>query len=649
MIRRGAVARGLVVLIERLRRLHRRPVVFFIYAGATAAAYACAYFIRFEFSWNPAYTRTFLLTLPLLLLVRNAAYRFFRLSRSRWRFVGISDVLRLTRAAVVGTLLFTVVTRLLTLTPYVPLSVVALEGVLTVIFTAGVWIGYRAIFERVRHRMADRGKAERRVMIIGAGESGYMLAREMLRSVTGYRPVAFVDDDPHKWGTRLAGLEVVGSTDEMAEYAERYEVEELVLAVPRATPSQMRSLVTKCASVGLPYRVLPNIAEVLAGNVRVDQIREVRIEDLLQREPVQLDLVELAEDLDGGCVLITGAAGSIGSELARQIAHHSPDLLLLLDQSETALFYLEMELRQQYPNLKMIPLVADVVDRSAIESIFMTYDPTHVFHAAAYKHVPMMERNVREAVRNNVLGSYVVADAAGRRGTGKFVLVSTDKAVRPRSVMGATKRLAEAVALELQDRYPRTIFAAVRFGNVLGSNGSVIPIFKQQIASGQPLTVTHPDVTRYFMTIPEAVQLILQASLLPEIRGHIAMLEMGEPVRIVELAENLLRLCGSSTEGRIVFTGLRPGEKLHEELVHPDEETIETEISKVRLIRAPSGIELSGGRWLDEYIEMVETGNEEELMARLGAMFPDLAVAPATVASGRSQVEVPTMRLARGA
>jgi FlaA1/EpsC-like NDP-sugar epimerase len=443
----------------------------------------------------------------------------------------------------------------------------------------------------------------------------------------------------------------IGSTDDLASIASTYRVDELILAVPHATPTQMRVLVEKCARAELPYRVLPSIAEVLAGNVRVDQIREVRIEDLLRREPVQLDLLELAADMRGGCALITGAAGSIGSELARQIARHSPDVLLLLDQSETELFYLELELRERHPKLKIVALIADVVDRSAIEAIFLTYAPTHVFHAAAYKHVPMMERNVREAIRNNVLGSYVVADAAGRRGTEKFVLVSTDKAVRPRSVMGASKRLAEAVSLELQERYPRTIFAAVRFGNVLGSNGSVIPVFKRQIEAGKPLTVTHPDVTRYFMTIPEAVQLILQASLLPEIRGHIAMLEMGEPVRIVELAENLLRLCGSSSKDRIVFTGLRPGEKLHEELVHPDEETIETEIPKVRLIRAPVGVEMSGSRWLEDYLELVDTGTEDELVARLCAMFPDLSATPVVASvtkekSGGQRVSIP---LARGA
>jgi FlaA1/EpsC-like NDP-sugar epimerase len=356
-------------------------------------------------------------------------------------------------------------------------------------------------------------------------------------------------------------------------------------------PPELRRIVEACEATGLKFKVLPGIAEVLAGEVRFNQVRDVRIEDLLGREPVQLTLPELAADLAGCSVLITGAAGSIGSELARQVALHGPTTLVLLDQAETDLFYLDMELRDHHPGLKIVPVVGDVVEAAALERVFEEYRPDRIFHAAAYKHVPMMECNPREAVRNNVIGTWRVAEAAGRHGVEKFVLVSTDKAVRPVSVMGASKRLAELVVLEMQEQYPETTFAAVRFGNVLGSAGSVIPIFKMQIAAGKPLTVTHPEATRYFMTIPEAVQLILQASLLPEVVGSIAMLEMGEPVRIADLARNLLELSDvrDGSGNHIVYTGLRPGERLHEELIAPNEETVPTAHAKVRIVRSNNG------------------------------------------------------------
>lgn len=614
-----------VSFLEQAGYRRRQRIALCVYAIATALAYSTAFFIRFEFRWNPEYTKTFLVTIFLLVAIRCGTHLSLRLTTSRWRFVGVHDVFRLAIATIVGTLLFYACVSLLQINPPVPRSVIVIESLLSAILTATVWLSYRAAFETFRQgkvQNGGNGTAGGRVLIVGAGESGYMLAREMLRSIVGYRPVGFVDDDRYKWGTRLAGLEVLGATDQLRELAAASGAQELILAVPQATPAQLRDLVAKCAKVGLPYRVLPSIAEVLAGNIRLDQIREVQIEDLLGRNPIELDLMELAEDLRGRCVLVTGAAGSIGSELSRQIARHKPDVLLLLDQSETDLFYLDLELREQLPDLRVVPIVRDVVDRSAIDHIFEAYRPTHVFHAAAYKHVPMMEVNVCEAIRNNLMGSFIIADAAGRYGTVKFVLVSTDKAVKPRSVMGATKRLSEIVTLELQERYPATTFAAVRFGNVLGSNGSVIPVFKRQLSAGKPLTVTHREVTRYFMTIPEAVQLILKASLLSEIRGHVAMLEMGEPVKIVDLAENLLRLSGIQGSERIVYTGLRPGEKLHEELVAPDEETITTAIPKVRLIKHGPASTVGLLDRLDAWEKAAREGQDAAICALVDQYFP---------------------------
>jgi FlaA1/EpsC-like NDP-sugar epimerase len=382
----------------------------------------------------------------------------------------------------------------------------------------------------------------------------------------------------------------------------------------------------------------------------------VQIEDLLGREPIKLAMSELADDLDGCCVLITGAAGSIGSELARQVALHRPRTLVLFDQAETEMFYLEIELREAAPGVNIVPVIGDVVDGGAVDRVFRLYQPDRIYHAAAYKHVPMMECNVREAVRNNVVGTWRVADAAGRNGAHKFVLVSTDKAVRPSSVMGATKRLAEMIVLEGQALFPRTSFSAVRFGNVLGSNGSVIPIFKRQLAAGRPLTVTHPDVTRYFMTIPEAVQLILKAALLPDLRGHIAMLDMGDPIRIADLARNLLRLSGSgAAPGRLQFTGLRPGEKMHEELVAPDERTTATRIPKVRLVATEFQRFGNLPALIREWEDALVSGRESEVSAALASLFPSLRIGAdpgsqiATTAPGIQAADKAVIELVRTA
>lgn len=631
-------------VVRRVRYMHRRSVAFFVYTGVTVLAYALAFLLRFEFVWPAEYTLTFVASLPLLVLVRHACHQFFRLTTGRWRFVGVDDILRLAAATLVGSAVFFGLTRGGLFPRPVPVSVVVAEAILSIGLTSAVWISYRAAFEALRYRFAGNGREEVRVLIIGAGESGYMLAREMMRRNTGYRPVGFVDDDPHKWGTRLAGLEVIGSVEDLPAITGACRVEELILAVPYATPAQMRVIVERCERTELPFRVLPSIAEVLAGHVRLDQVREVRIEDLLGREPVELELQELAVDLQGACVLVTGAAGSIGSELSRQVALHAPATLVLFDQAETELYYLELEIRERHPRLRIVPVIGDIVDRDAVEGVFEAYAPTHVFHAAAYKHVPMMESNVRQAVRNNAIGTWIMAEASGRHDARKFVLVSTDKAVKPVSVMGATKRLAEMVVLEMQERYPETVYAAVRFGNVLGSNGSVIPLFKRQMSSGKPLTVTHPDATRYFMTIPEAVQLVLQASLLAEIRGQVAMLEMGEPVRILDLARNLLRLSGNRSPKRsIVFSGLRPGEKLHEELVAPDEATIETSIPKVRLIRAPEGPGRSVTATLATWDVAFRSHRDGEVAASLSQIFPGLAGRVPAAAAQRPAVSSPRL------
>jgi FlaA1/EpsC-like NDP-sugar epimerase len=607
---------------QTLRR-YRQAVALSAYALLTIVCYAAAVLLRFEFRPPSEMVRVFAITVVLLLAVRMTSSWAFGLVRGRWRYAGTRDVVRLVLGTTFGSAGFYLLTRGGALFPVVPRSIVLLEWILTTYSIAALWVGYRLLLERVRHLRSTR--PQQRVLIVGAGEAGSLLVREMLRTPTGYRPLGFLDDDPQTWHSMVHGLTVFGGIDMLPRLVIEYDADEVVIAVPSASPSQLRRIVAVCEATSVRFKVLPGVATVLSGNVRLNHLRDLRIEDLLGREPVQLELPELYNDLRGRSVLITGAAGSIGSELARQVALHEPAILLLLDQAETPLFYLERELREKHPDLQLVFVVCDIVDGNAIARLFHDYAPSRVYHAAAYKHVTMMQVNARAAVRNNILGTYVVAEAAGRNEVEKFVLVSTDKAVKPTSVMGATKRLAEIAIQEMQVRHPATSFAAVRFGNVLGSNGSVIPIFKEQIEAGKPLTVTHPEVTRYFMTIPEAVHLILQASLLPDMHGRIAMLEMGEPVRIVDLAKNLLRLSGNSYTTRdLVFTGLRWGEKLHEDLTAPDEVTTPTIISKVKLVQ-PSMVSLSRiMALLDEWEEAFAEGRDSAVISSLVSLFPDL-------------------------
>jgi FlaA1/EpsC-like NDP-sugar epimerase len=628
-------------IIERLQRVvlaHRRLVATWVYVGVTVVAYWGAFYLRFDLSWPNDQTRAFLSTLPLLIAVRVGCSYGFRLGLGRWRFVSARDVIRLGLAVASGSALFFALTWNLPILPRVPRSVILLEWLLSGYLTASIWLAYRLTFERLRRR--GRGTVKR-VLLVGAGEAGQMLAHEMLRSPIGYRPVAFVDDDPLKWGTMMHGVVVAGSTREITRFARSLEPDEIVIAIPSARPDQLRGIVERCEETSISFKILPGIQEVLAGDARLHQLREVRLEDLLGREPIQLQLPELAEELAGRTILITGAAGSIGAELARQVALHRPGKLVLVDTAETPLYFIDLELRDRHPDLRVVPLIVDVSDRAMVRRVFQSFRPHRVFHAAAYKHVPLMETHARQAVRTNVLGTWQVADAAGCYGAESFVLVSTDKAVQPVNVMGATKRLAELLVLHLKDSYQSTRYGAVRFGNVLGSSGSVIPLFRWQMENGRPLTVTHEEVSRYFMTIPEAVQLILQASLLTDLTGRVAMLEMGSPVRIVDLARDLLRLSGRPFRlgETVVFTGLRPGEKLHEELVAPGEWVTGTDVPKVKLLgHADDGLESAA------VLSLFDALVEDDLdlaVRRFHACFPFLGLAygggaPATAAADAS-------------
>lgn len=569
-------------------RFRRRVVSLLSTIAVTIAAYAAAYVIRFEMQWPTEYTGLFLATLFWLVAARILASVVFRLNLHRWRYSGIRYVVNIVAATALSSLLFYLITRQLPLDLAVPRSVILLEFILASYTLGALRMTYRFVSEWGQRRQVTKIHRDhsRQTLIVGAGQAGSLVSQHLVHHPElGYDIVGFVDDDPGKARTRMWGIPVLGSLTDLPWLVRSHLIDELVVAMPSAPPDAVRRLVGICRDLDVALKILPAERSVLRGPDSLVRIREVRIEDLLARNPIDLELPQLEADISGQTVLITGAAGSIGSELARQVVLHKPKFLILFDQAETGLFYIDLELRDRHPDVRIIPMVGDILNKDRLGEVFTKWKPSRVFHAAAYKHVPMMEANPSEAVRNNVIGTWQVAATAGKAGAEKFVLISTDKAVNPENVMGMTKRAAELAILSCADLYPRTAFTAVRFGNVLGSQGSVIPIFKRQADEGRNLTVTHRDVTRYFMTIPEAVQLVLQASLMPEARSHIAMLDMGHPVSVLEMARNFLRLRGvTDPDEHIDFIGLRPGEKLHEELTGESEETRSTSHPKVRVV-----------------------------------------------------------------
>ncbi len=569
----------------------RKWVALGVYSVVTAFSFIAAYLLRFAGEIPAAYAETLILALALLVPIRVGCHLAFGVTTGRWRYASLTDLGRLMVSVTAGSLLFVGLTwGVAQFGPRVPVGVILIEWILTAYLIAGQWAVYRTAYEWIRH--SSPGADLRRVLIVGAGEAGDQLLRELQRAGRGvYDPVGFIDDDPLKSGTSMQGVRVLGRVDELGDVVAATDADEIIVAMPSVGPRAMRRIVSACQKTGVPYRVLPGIAAVLSGSVSLDQLRQVRIEDLLGREPIELQLPSLAADVGGRVVLVTGAAGSIGGELCRQIALHGPACLILLDQAESPLYFTQRELAADHPDLRLVTIIGDVRDTTAVARVFDRFGPDRVFHAAAYKHVPLMEENVRAAIENNVMGTHTVIRASERAGVEKLVLISTDKAVRPSSVMGASKRAAELLLLRAAHRCPGTAWYAVRFGNVLGSAGSVIPLFKKQLATGKPITVTHEEVTRYFMTIPEAVQLVLQASLLDEARGRIAMLDMGQPVKIMDLARDLIRLAGrvEGVDAEIEIVGLRPGEKLHEELTAPQERAVPTAVDKIHVLLDPDG------------------------------------------------------------
>ncbi|MEN9418071.1 MAG: polysaccharide biosynthesis protein CapD [Pseudomonadota bacterium] len=588
--------------LARLRP-HREPLSLLIDGVVVAACWNITYLFRLGFerwvSARPTYDLWVMLGVVAAYL---AAFALARVPQSMWRFSGFGEVKRLTLACAAAGLVSAVVVLMLQLTK-VPRAVLALHPVVALMGVCVVRIGYRMLYEHARSRITgSTGTAVKRALVLGAGEAGKRLLASIHQQ--GWIVLGLLDDDPAKQGARIGGVPVLGPLKALQEPGVRGVATHLIVALPSLRGPRRRALLEQAAGTGLHVLTVPSADELLTGR-EVSRVREIEPEDLLGREPVQLDEAGIGEVLRGKVVLVTGAGGSIGSELCRQVARYAPAKLMLLELSEFNLYTVEQELGERFPALPLVRRVGDVKSLPQLRELFARERPQVVFHAAAYKHVPLMEEgNAWAALRNNTLGTYHAALAAAEAGAERFVLISTDKAVNPTNVMGATKRAAERVVSQLAARHAGTRFMAVRFGNVLGSSGSVIPKFQEQIARGGPVTVTHPDIIRYFMTVPEAAGLVLQAAALGE-SGQVLVLDMGEPVKIVDLARELIRLSGHTTEEiGIAFTGLRPGEKLYEELLADADATLPTRVERLRIAR----LQEEGG---DEVAELLRWAEAE--------------------------------------
>ncbi|MFG6464917.1 polysaccharide biosynthesis protein [Roseateles sp. DXS20W] len=568
-------------------RPHREALALGLDMAAVAIAWQATYLFRlgFErwFSARPDYDHWVLLG---AVVIYGLLLKLLQVPKGMWRFSGFGEIKRLAVVCVASGLIVAVAVLMAQLTK-VPRAVLALHPVFTLMALAMMRMGYRMLYEHMRSRISGSAQEQRRALVMGAGDAGRLLVAGIQHS-QGWVVVGFLDDAPEKRGARVAGVPVLGRLEEAPRFAELHGITHLVVAMPAATLSQRRRALDLAGRVGLPVLTVPSSQELLAGH-HVDQVRNIEPEDLLGREPVELDEGGISECLSGKVVLITGAGGSIGSELCRQVARYGPSKIVLYELSEFALYTIEQKLGETFPHIPLVRLIGDVKDLEHLRRVFGKFRPQIVFHAAAYKHVPLMEEeNAPAALRNNTLGTYHACLAAAEQGAERFVLISTDKAVNPTNVMGATKRAAELVISHMAGQGHATKFMAVRFGNVLGSSGSVIPKFKEQIAKGGPVTVTHPEITRFFMTITEAARLVVQAGVIGE-SGQVFVLDMGEPVKIVDLAKTMIRLSGRHPpEIRIEFSGLRAGEKLYEELLADEDTTLPTRIPTLRVARIGS-------------------------------------------------------------
>ena len=596
----------------------RHIVIVVVQVALIVLSATFAWLLRFDFTFPQL--RLFMLALPLLLSMRLLAMAYFHLFHGYWRYTGMSDALDITKAVAAGSIAFLIAERWIVGATSFPVSVYFIEAVLTAGALGGVRMLSRAFMQRVQiqaHQIASK-----QVVVIGAGCGAAMLLRELPRS--GYTALALVDDDPAKAGVSLHGVPVAGKIEDLPKVMRRYGPEELMIAIPSATRDEMRRITDICQETGLRFRTIPGLADLINDTVTVEQLREVNMEDLLGREPVQFNLESVRRKISGRVVMVTGAAGSIGSELCDQLLMYAPSKLVCVDQAETPLFNLQRSNSQ--PGVKAVYCVADISDRSRMRDLIQEHDVRAIFHAAAYKHVSLMEENLQEAVKNNVFGLLSLMEVADQSGCEDFLLISSDKAVRPASFMGCTKRIGELIVASRPSGQMRCV--SVRFGNVLGSQGSVIPLFQEQIKSSRQISVTDPNVTRYFMTIPEAVSLVLQAFAIGN-KGDILVLDMGKPVRILDMAETLIRLSGVPRDMvKIVFSGLRPGEKLFEELFYDFEGRSGTDAHKV--LRTQSKV--TGWQELQAQLQALHaecaTGVPERIRSKVKEIVPQYQWAP---------------------
>jgi len=553
-----------------------------------AIAYFLAYIVRFEAHVGASELLVIKQTIVPILLCKLVVFYFFNLYRGMWRYTGIVDLLNVIKAVVVSSAIIITVILMLSRFQGFSRSIFIIDALFSLILIAGIRLAIRCLLSTTTFSLKKNGingNEYKKMIIIGAGDAGEKVVREIYDNPKmKYRIAGFVDDDKNKVGKQIHGIKVLGRIDELKEVAKSEGVDEILIAAPSAVGKNMRRIVEICDATKIPYKTLPGMGEIIDGKVSIKTIRDVSYKDLLGRHPVQLENDKISEFLKNKCVLITGAGGSIGSELCRQICKYGPSLVVLFDAGESNLYSIQMELKHVVTYLKYRAVLGRIQDKALVDEVFRKYKPDVVFHAAAYKHVPLVERNPWEAVYSNIIGTDILVKAAVAHKVDRFVLVSTDKAVRPTNIMGASKRVAEKIVYA--HKSGQTKFMAVRFGNVIGSSGSVIPLYRHQIEKGGPVTVTHPEITRFFMTIEESAQLILQAFTMGE-GGEIFILEMGTPVKIVDMARDLIRLSGKEpdTDIEIKFIGLRPGEKLYEELITEGEGIVKTGHEKILVLR----------------------------------------------------------------
>lgn len=602
-----------------------------------AISYFSAYVVRFEAHIGASELLVIKQTIVPILLCKLVVFYFFNLYRGMWRYTGIVDLLNVIKAVTVSSLIIVTVILMLSRFQGFSRSVFIIDAVFSLILIAGIRLVIRLLLSTTTFSINKNGintNEHKKMIIIGAGDAGEKVAREIYDNPSmRYKIVGFVDDDKSKVGRQIHGIKVRGRVDDLKEIVKNEGVDEILIAAPSAVGKDMRSIVEICDATKIPYKTLPGMGEIIDGKVSIKTIRDISYKDLLGRPPVRLENDKISDFLKNKCVMITGAGGSIGSELCRQICRYGPSLIILFDVGESNLYSIQMELKHVVTYLKYRAVLGRIQDKRLVDDVFRKYKPDVVFHAAAYKHVPLVERNPWEAVYSNIIGTDILVKTAIAHKVDRFVLVSTDKAVRPTSVMGASKRVTEKIVRAHSSG--STKFMAVRFGNVIGSSGSVIPLFRHQIEKGGPVTVTHPEITRFFMTIEESAQLILQAFTMGD-GGEIFILEMGTPVKIVDMARDLIRLSGKEpdTDIEIKFIGLRPGEKLYEELITEGEGIVKTDHEKILVLRDES---LSGDiehynklDGLDEQIReltrLADMHDAKGIKAKLKGIVPEYAV-----------------------